>query len=228
MQKTGIVGWRGMVGSVLVGRMLEERDFDLIDPVFFSTSQAGGKGPDIGRATAPVADARSIDALKAMDIIISCQGGDYTNDIHPRLRAAGWSGYWIDAASALRMNDNAVIILDPVNRGVIDAAIQRGLKDYIGGNCTVSLMLIALHGLFKADLGAYRARLLDSPWVADAAFRRVLPSTIELSLTERAPMAIGRLGDQLFLVDAGGVIIDEYGPQYAQYDLPIEIGRAHV
>ena len=152
MQKTGIVGWRGMVGSVLVGRMLEERDFDLIDPVFFSTSQAGGKGPDIGRATAPVADARSIDALKAMDIIISCQGGDYTNDIHPRLRAAGWSGYWIDAASALRMNDNAVIILDPVNRGVIDAAIQRGLKDYIGGNCTVSLMLIALHGLFKADL----------------------------------------------------------------------------
>ena len=152
MQKTGIVGWRGMVGSVLVGRMKEERDFDLIDPVFFSTSQAGGKGPDIGRATAPVADAKSVDALKAMDIIISCQGGDYTNDMHPKLRAAGWGGYWIDAASALRMNDNAVIILDPVNRANIDAAVKRGLKDYIGGNCTVSLMLLAMHGLFKADL----------------------------------------------------------------------------
>ena len=152
MQKVGIVGWRGMVGSVLVGRMLEERDFDLIDPVFFSTSQAGGKGPDIGRPTAPVADAKSIDALKGMDMIISCQGGDYTNDIHPKLRAAGWNGYWIDAASALRMKDDAVIILDPVNRDVIDAAVKRGLKDYIGGNCTVSLMLIAMHGLFKADL----------------------------------------------------------------------------
>ncbi len=152
MQKTGIVGWRGMVGSVLVGRMREERDFDLIDPVFFSTSQAGGKGPDIGRASAPVGDARSIEALKGMEIIISCQGGDYTNDIHPKLRSAGWNGYWIDAASALRMNKDAVIILDPVNRDVIDAAVKRGLRDYIGGNCTVSLMLLALHGLFKADL----------------------------------------------------------------------------
>jgi len=152
MQKVGIVGWRGMVGSVLVSRMREERDFELIDPVFFSTSQAGGKGPEIGRPVGPVADARSVDALKAMDTIISCQGGDYTNDIHPQLRAAGWNGYWIDAASALRMNDNAVIVLDPVNRSVIDAAIKSGLKDYIGGNCTVSLMLLALHGLFKADL----------------------------------------------------------------------------
>jgi aspartate-semialdehyde dehydrogenase len=152
MQKLGIVGWRGMVGSVLVGRMKEERDFDLVDPVFFSTSQAGGKGPDIGRPTAPVADARSIDALRGMEIIISCQGGDYTNDVHPKLRAAGWNGYWIDAASALRMNDDAVIILDPVNRADIDAAVNRGLKDYIGGNCTVSLMLLAMHGLFKADL----------------------------------------------------------------------------
>ena len=152
MQKTGIVGWRGMVGSVLVGRMKEERDFDLIDPLFFSTSQAGGKGPDIGRQTSPVADARSVDALRAMDIIISCQGGDYTNEMHPKLRAAGWNGFWIDAASALRMNDDAVIILDPVNRADIDAAVKRGLKDYIGGNCTVSLMLLAMQGLFKADL----------------------------------------------------------------------------
>ena len=152
MQKLGIVGWRGMVGSVLVGRMRDERDFDLVDPLFFSTSQAGSKGPDIGRAIAPVADAKSLAALKDMDIIISCQGGDYTNDIHPGLRAAGWNGYWIDAASALRMNDDAVIILDPVNRAEIDAAVTRGLKDYIGGNCTVSLMLLAMHGLFKADL----------------------------------------------------------------------------
>ncbi|MSQ53646.1 MAG: aspartate-semialdehyde dehydrogenase [Betaproteobacteria bacterium] len=152
MQKLGIVGWRGMVGSVLVDRMRDERDFDLVDPVFFSTSQAGGKGPDIGRAIAPVADARSLANLKDMDIVISCQGGDYTNDIHPRLRAAGWNGYWIDAASALRMNDDAVIVLDPVNRAQIDAAVKRGLKDYIGGNCTVSLMLLAMHGLFKADL----------------------------------------------------------------------------
>ncbi len=152
MQKLGIVGWRGMVGSVLIARMREERDFDLVDPVFFSTSQAGGKGPDIGRAVAPLADARSLEALKGMDIVISCQGGDYTNEIHPKLRAAGWGGYWIDAASALRMNDDAVIILDPVNRDVIDAALKRGLRDYIGGNCTVSLMLLAMHGLFKAGL----------------------------------------------------------------------------
>ncbi|MFM9967249.1 MAG: aspartate-semialdehyde dehydrogenase [Burkholderiales bacterium] len=152
MQKVGLVGWRGMVGSVLIGRMLDERDFDLIDPVFFSTSQVGGKGPDIGRATASLADARSIEALRGMDIVISCQGGDYTNEIHPKLRAVGWGGYWIDAASALRMNDDAVIILDPVNRAAIDAAVKRGLKDYIGGNCTVSLMLLAMHGLFKADL----------------------------------------------------------------------------
>ena len=152
MRRVGIVGWRGMVGSVLMQRMREERDFEHVEPVFFSTSQAGGKAPDIGRALPALADARSVEALKGVEIIISCQGGDYTGEMHPKLRAAGWTGYWIDAASALRMKDDAVIILDPVNMDVIRGAIGRGVKDYIGGNCTVSLMLLAMHGLFKAGL----------------------------------------------------------------------------
>ena len=152
MMRVGFVGWRGMVGSVLLQRMREERDFELIEPVFFTTSNAGGKGPDVGRGTAPLKDARSIDELKAMDVVVTCQGGDYTNDVHPRLRAAGWAGYWIDAASALRMNKDAVIILDPVNLEVIKDGLARGLKDYIGGNCTVSLMIMGLHGLFKHGL----------------------------------------------------------------------------
>ena len=152
MLRVGIVGWRGMVGSVLVQRMREEKDFDLIEPVFFSTSQAGGKGPSIGKDVGLVKDARSIDELKKLPVIITCQGGDYTNDIHPKLRAAGWTGYWIDAASALRMKDDAIIILDPVNMPVIDSAVGRGIKDYIGGNCTVSLMMMGLDGLFKSDL----------------------------------------------------------------------------
>ena len=152
MLRVGIVGWRGMVGSVLVQRMREEKDFDHIEPVFFSTSQAGGKGPSIGKDTGPVQDANSVEALKALPVIISCQGGDYTNDIHPKLRAAGWTGYWIDAASALRMKDDAVIILDPVNMPVIKDALTGGKRDYIGGNCTVSLMMMGLDGLFKQDL----------------------------------------------------------------------------
>jgi aspartate-semialdehyde dehydrogenase len=150
--QVGIIGWRGMVGSVLVQRMREERDFDLVDPVFFSTSQAGTKAPDIGKTVAPVKDANDVSALAGMDVLISCQGGEYTADIHPQLRKAGWKGYWIDAARHLRMADDAVIILDPVNRTVIDRALDRGLKDFIGGNCTVSLMLMAMDGLFRADL----------------------------------------------------------------------------
>ncbi len=132
-------------------RMREENDFSLIEPVFFTTSNVGGNGPDIGVVGAPLKDAMSIDELKSMEIIISCQGGDYTNDVFPRLRAAGWNGYWIDAASTLRMADNAIIILDPVNLDVIKRGIKSGTKNYIGGNCTVSLMLMALGGLFKAD-----------------------------------------------------------------------------
>jgi len=150
--KTGIVGWRGMVGSVLMERMRAERDFDLIEPVFFSTSQAGGTAPDVGRGPGALRDANDLEALAACDAIITCQGGDYTSAVHPKLRAAGWRGYWIDAASSLRMKDDAVIILDPVNRKVIDAALAAGVRDYVGGNCTVSLMLMALGGLLREDL----------------------------------------------------------------------------
>jgi aspartate-semialdehyde dehydrogenase len=150
--QVGLIGWRGMVGSVLVQRMREERDFDLIYPTFFSTSQAGAAGPSIGKAAPAVKDAKDVAALMDADVLISCQGGDYTTDVYPRLRQAGWDGYWIDAASTLRMKDDAVIVLDPVNRDVIDAAIDRGVKNFIGGNCTVSLMLMAMAGLFRAGL----------------------------------------------------------------------------
>ena len=152
MNKVGLVGWRGMVGSVLVQRMVAERDFDLIEVTFFSTSQVGGRGPEIGRDAPAVKDARDIEALAKMEIIITCQGSDYTTEIYPRLRAAGWNGYWIDAAKTLRMNEDAVIVLDPVNMHVIKQALARGVRNYIGGNCTVSCMLMGMHGLFAHDL----------------------------------------------------------------------------
>lgn len=141
-----------MVGSVLMQRMLEERDFDLIEPVFFTTSNVGGQGPAVGKDIAPLKDAYSIDELKSLDVILTCQGGDYTNEVFPKLREAGWNGYWIDAASSLRMADDSVIVLDPVNRKVIDQSLDAGTKNYIGGNCTVSLMLMALGGLYEAGL----------------------------------------------------------------------------
>ena len=152
MKRVGLVGWRGMVGSVLMGRMQEEGDFKLIDPVFFTTSQASQPGPDIGKDVPPLKDANSIDELKQMDVIISCQGGDYTKSVYPALRKAGWDGYWIDAASTLRMQDESVIILDPVNLDVIQSALSDGKKTYVGGNCTVSLMLMAIGGLFQNNL----------------------------------------------------------------------------
>jgi len=152
MMKVGLIGWRGMVGSVLMQRMREEKDFDVIEPVFFTTSNPGGKGPDIGKDVPPLKDAASIDELKAMDAIITCQGGDYTKDVYPQLRAAGWNGYWIDAASTLRMQDEAIIILDPVNKQVIQDGLAKGVKTYVGGNCTVSLMLMAIGGLFDQGL----------------------------------------------------------------------------
>ena len=151
MQKVGLVGWRGMVGSVLMDRMRAENDFALIESVFFTTSNVGGQAPKEANG-APLKDAKDIAHLKQMDIIISCQGGDYTTEIYAPLRAAGWKGYWIDAAKTLRMKDDAVIILDPVNMPVIKNAMVKGIKDYIGGNCTVSCMLMGLSGLFKADL----------------------------------------------------------------------------
>ena len=152
MMKVGIIGWRGMVGSVLVQRMRDERDFDAIDPVFFSTSQAGGSGPLAGGLARPVGNARDLSEIAAMDILVSCQGSDYTAEIHPRLRAAGWNGYWIDAARALRMRDDAIIVLDPVNGTAIRSALENGVRNYIGGNCTVSCMLMGMHGLFAHDL----------------------------------------------------------------------------
>ena len=155
MKHIGIIGWRGMVGSVLLDRMREEKDFDLVAPTFFSTSQAGAAAPESGAAAAQdatVQDAHDIAALAKLPILISAQGGDYTQAIHPRLRAAGWQGYWIDAASSLRMEKNAVIVLDPVNLPVMQAAREQGVKDFIGGNCTVSLMLMAVGGLMRAGL----------------------------------------------------------------------------
>ncbi len=153
MKKVGLVGWRGMVGSVLMDRMHTEGDFGLIEPCFFSTSNAGGEGPVIGgRGTGPLLAADDLASLQQMDVVLTCQGGDYTTAVHDRLRQAGWRGYWIDAASTLRMRDDAIIILDPVNEAVIRRGLKEGVRSFVGGNCTVSLMLMALHGLFQNDL----------------------------------------------------------------------------
>jgi aspartate-semialdehyde dehydrogenase len=150
--RVGFVGWRGMVGSVLMQRMEAERDFDAIEPLFFSTSSAGGKSPAIGEASGSLRNANAPEAFRGLDAIVTCQGGDWTSAMYPRIRDAGFGGYWIDAASAMRMRDDAVIILDPVNRAVIDRALDQGVRNFIGGNCTVSLMVMALAGLLRHDL----------------------------------------------------------------------------
>ena len=150
--RIAFVGWRGMVGSVLLQRMLDEKDFDLVDTTFFSASRAGGAAPAIGGKTAALKDANDAAAFRDFDAVVTCQGGDWTEAMYAKIRAAGFGGYWIDAASALRMKDHTAIILDPVNRDVIDAALARGTKDFIGSNCTVGLMLMGLAGLFKNDL----------------------------------------------------------------------------
>ena len=152
MKKVGLVGWRGMVGSVLLERMQQQSDFALIDTTFFTTSQAGQLGPDIAGDAKPLLDASDISELAKMDIIVTCQGGDYTNAVYPKLRESGWDGYWIDAASALRMSEDSIIVLDPVNKDVIEQGLEQGVKTFVGGNCTVSLMLLALGGLFEQDL----------------------------------------------------------------------------
>ncbi len=153
MKKVGLVGWRGMVGSVLMQRMQQENDFAHFEPVYFSTSAAGGKAPAFGgKEGGTLKDAHSIDDLKQMDIVVTCQGGDYTKEVFAKLRATGWTGHWIDAASALRMADDAVIVLDPVNLNVMKDALVKGNKNWIGGNCTVSLMLMGIGGLFQHDL----------------------------------------------------------------------------
>jgi aspartate-semialdehyde dehydrogenase len=148
----GFVGWRGMVGSVLMGRMLEEGDFKGFEPIFFTTSNVGGVGPDVGIDIPPLKDAFDVALLSSLDIVVTCQGGDYTKQVYPELRKSGWTGYWIDSASALRMDDESIIVLDPVNRHVIDSGLSSGIKTYIGGNCTVTLMLMGLSGLFAAGL----------------------------------------------------------------------------
>jgi len=152
MLKVGFVGWRGMVGSVLMQRMMQENDFADIEPQFFTTSQTGGAAPQVGKDSPALKDAKDINALSQMDVIVTCQGGDYTSEVFTQLRATGWQGHWIDAASTLRMEQDSVIVLDPVNMHVIKDALAHGGKNWIGGNCTVSLMLMALNGLFKADL----------------------------------------------------------------------------
>jgi aspartate-semialdehyde dehydrogenase len=155
MLKIGFIGWRGMVGSVLMSRMLEEGDFKGFEPIFFTTSNVGGAGPDVGIDIPPLKDAFDVSLLSSLDILVTCQGGDYTKQIYPELRKNSWQGYWIDSASALRMNEESIIVLDPVNRDVIDSGLSSGVKTYIGGNCTVSLMLMALSGLFRAELVAW-------------------------------------------------------------------------
>ncbi|HUU39937.1 MAG TPA: aspartate-semialdehyde dehydrogenase [Desulfatiglandales bacterium] len=150
MLRIGFVGWRGMVGSVLMGRMLEEQDFKGMEPVFFTTSDVGGKGPDVGLEIPPLKDAFDIEMLSSMDIIVTCQGGDYTKKVYPEIQKYGWKGYWIDSASALRMEDDSIIVLDPVNRAVIESGLASNIKTYVGGNCTVSLMLMALSGLLAS------------------------------------------------------------------------------
>lgn len=152
MKRVGLVGWRGMVGSVLMQRMRDENDFADFEPIFFTTSQTGQPGPDVGKDVPPLKDAKSIDELKQMDVIVTCQGGGYTEEVYPELRKAGWDGYWIDAASTLRMKDESIIVLDPVNKNVIEDGLAKGVKTYVGGNCTVSLMMLGLGGLFEQGL----------------------------------------------------------------------------
>ncbi|MDY4593451.1 MAG: aspartate-semialdehyde dehydrogenase [[Pasteurella] aerogenes] len=153
MKNVGFIGWRGMVGSVLMDRMVQENDFANINPVFFTTSQAGQKAPVFaGKEAGELKNAFDIEALKQLDVIVTCQGGDYTNEVYPKLKATGWDGYWVDAASALRMENDAIIVLDPVNQHVISEGLKKGIKTFVGGNCTVSLMLMAIGGLFERDL----------------------------------------------------------------------------
>jgi aspartate-semialdehyde dehydrogenase len=225
--RVGIVGWRGMVGSVLVQRMREENDFALIDPEFFSTSQAGAAGPNIGKPVGPVKDANAVADLAAMDVVISCQGGEYTTAIHPQLRRAGWTGYWIDAARSLRMAHDAVIILDPVNRPVIDRALERGIKDYIGGNCTVSLMLMAMDGLFKADLIEWMTSMTyQAASGGGARHMRELVAQMGIAHASVADLladpasSIIDIDRQLISVQRGGFPVDQFGYPLAGSLLP--------
>lgn len=200
MKRVGFVGWRGMVGSVLMQRMLEENDFSRIaEPVFFTTSQAGAAGPDIGKDIPPLKDARDINELKQMDAIVSCQGGDYTTEVFQKLRESGWNGYWIDAASTLRMADDSLIVLDPVNMDVIDKGIDAGIKNFVGGNCTVSLMLMGLGGLFKAG---------QVEWISSMTYQAASGAGAKNMRELITQMGQIHAGSEALLADPASAILD--------------------
>ncbi|KAF1044405.1 aspartate-semialdehyde dehydrogenase [Xylophilus sp.] len=211
----GLVGWRGMVGSVLIERMQAEGDFDLIEPVFFSTSNAGGKAPAQARVHTTLEDAHDIEALKRNDIIITAQGGDYTNEIFPRLRAAGWNGHWIDAASALRMQDDAVIVLDPVNRHVIDKALAAGGRNWIGGNCTNSILLMGVGGLFREGL---------VEWVSSMTYQAASGGGANhmRELLKGMGVVYGSVADELATPSSAILDIDRKVAQAIRQDVPTE------
>lgn len=200
MTRVGIVGWRGMVGSVLMDRMTAEKDFEHFEPLFFSTSQVGLPGPNVGRGVSALMNAYDLETLKELEVIVTCQGGDYTKKVYGELRKSGWNGYWIDAASTLRMEDDAVIVLDPVNRAVIDKALDAGTKDYIGGNCTVSLMLMGLAGLFEADL---------VEWMTSMTYQAASGAGAANMKELAAQMShVGRVYDGLYRNDPAAAILE--------------------
>jgi aspartate-semialdehyde dehydrogenase len=214
MMRIGFVGWRGMVGSVLIQRMLEENDFERLDPVFFSTSSAGGNGPSIGRATGALRNAHEVKAFEGLDAIVTCQGGEWTKPMYGTLRNAGWDGYWIDAASTLRMAEDAVIVLDPVNRGVIDKALDSGVKNYIGGNCTVTLMMMAIAGLLQNDLVEWMTCMTYQSASGAGAqnMRELLQQMGEVHLAAKS--LLGDPGSSILDIDreVAGILRDERFP----------------
>ncbi len=200
MLKVGMVGWRGMVGSVLMQRMREENDFAHVETVFFSTSNAGGKAPDVPNlGDAKLHDASDLERLKAMDVVLTCQGGDWTNAVFPKLRAAGWNGYWIDAASALRMREDAVIVLDPLNLHVIRDALERGTRNFVGGNCTVSLMMMALAGLLRENL---------VEWIAATTYQAASGAGAQNMRELLAQMGAAHASVAALLADPGSAILE--------------------
>ena len=197
--RVGFVGWRGMVGSVLLSRMQEERDFDQLEPVFFSTSAAGRSGPAVDRSAEKLRDANDAKAFAGLDAIVTCQGSDWTNAMFAPIRASGFAGYWIDAASAMRMNDDAVIVLDPVNRNIIDAALRRGVKNYIGSNCTVGLMMMGMAGLLEHDL---------VEWVTCMTYQAASGAGAQNMRELLAQMGEAHLAAKALLADPGSSILD--------------------
>ena len=238
MLQVGFIGWRGMVGSVLMERMLAEDDFHGFKPVFFTTSQVGEAGPDVGDGSSPLEDAMDIDKLAEMDIILSCQGGSYTTEVYDKLRTR-WSGFWIDAASTLRMKDDSIIILDPVNRKVIDQGLEKGIKNYIGGNCTVSLMLMALGGLLENDLVEWISSMTYQAASGAGAknMRELITQMGELADTVKAPL--GDPASAILDIDRaitaklndGTLTMDNWGVPLAAslipwIDVPVEGGQS--